>query len=82
MLLVLFLGVPILVYLLDAQLASRDFVSGDTLTVADFALAVWLGYTQICELPVSEFSNIGKWNSRLSALPAWGEMHPPQPKAA
>ncbi len=67
---------------LDAQLASRDFVSGDTLTVADFALAVWLGYTQICELPVSEFSNIGKWNSRLSALPAWGEMHPPQPKAA
>jgi glutathione S-transferase len=67
---------------LDDHLASRDFVSGEALTVADFALAVWLGYSQICELPLSEFDHIRTWNSRLNALPAWGVMHPPQPKAA
>lgn len=67
---------------LDAHLASRDFISGDALTVADFAVAVWLGYTQICELPLSDFDNIGAWNARLNGMPAWAEMHPPQPKAA
>lgn len=67
---------------LDHHLSGRDFVSGEALTVADFSIAVWLGYTQVCELPVSEFGNIGAWNERLSSLPAWNEMHPPQPKAA
>lgn len=67
---------------LDGHLASREYVSGDGLTVADFAIAVWLGYTQVCELPLSEFSRVSAWHDRLNALPAWGEMHPPQPKAA
>ncbi len=67
---------------LDAHLANRNFVSGDGLTVADFAIAVWLGYTQVCELPTDEFRHIGAWHDRLNALPAWRELHPPQPKAA
>jgi glutathione S-transferase len=67
---------------LDAHLGSHDFLSGEALTVADFAVGVWLGYTDICELPLSEFNNIAAWSGRLNELPAWGEMHPPQPKAA
>jgi len=67
---------------LDTHLAARDFVSGESLTVADFSIAVWLGYSQVCGLPLSEFRHVSAWHDRLSALPAWGEMHPPQPKAA
>ena len=63
---------------LDGHLAGRDYLSGDGLTVADFAVGVWLGYTPALGLPTAEFDNISKWYDRLAALPAWAEVVPPQ----
>ena len=63
---------------LDGHLAGRDYLSGGGLTVADFAVGVWLGYTPAIGLPTAEFSNISRWYDGLAALPAWATVVPPQ----
>ena len=63
---------------LDGHLASRDYLSGDGLTVADFVVGVWLGYTPAMALPTAEFGNVSRWYDGLSALPSWAQVVPPQ----
>jgi glutathione S-transferase len=58
---------------LDDHLGGRDFVVGDALTVADFALGVTLPYAGAANIPVNEFPNVQKWHARLDNLPAWRE---------
>ena len=52
---------------MDSHLTGRDYLSGDGLTVADFVVGVWLGFTEICELPISEFANVQRWYDGLKA---------------
>lgn len=63
---------------LDAHLADRTFVLGDTLTVADFALAVSLAYPEATAKTVAGFEHIARWHDRLNELPAWREPFPPR----
>ena len=65
--------------ILDAHLADRKFVLGDTLTVADFALGVSLAYPEATAKPLAGFAQIARWNERLNELPAWREPFPPHP---
>lgn len=67
--------------ILDQHLAGRKFLVGDTLTVADFAVAVSLPYAEKAHIPLSEFPNVVRWHDRLNELPAWREPFP-QAKAA
>ena len=46
---------------LDAQLVNNAHVTGDTLTLADFAIGVSFGYIQPLELPVEGLDNIHRW---------------------
>ena len=46
---------------LDANLADNAYVTGDTLTLADFAIGVCFGYIQPLELPVEGLDNINRW---------------------
>jgi glutathione S-transferase len=46
---------------LDANLARNANVTGDTLTLADFAIGVCFGYIQPLELPVEGLDNIHRW---------------------
>ena len=64
---------------LDSNLSLHKYVSGDALTVADFSVGVWLGYTEVCELPVAEFANIDNWHNGLREMPSWEKMAPPSP---
>ena len=65
--------------ILNSELESHSHVSGDSLTVADFAVGVWLGYAPVLDLPVSEFGNVERWYQGLSDLQAWQEVLPPSP---
>jgi glutathione S-transferase len=56
---------------LDEQLGNRKFVTGDTLTVADFSLGAALNYAEMAHLPVEPYKEIRRWHDTLSALPAW-----------
>jgi glutathione S-transferase len=56
---------------LDGHLKGRKFVTGDTLTLADFSLAAGMIYADPAHLPVAPYGEIKRWYGTLSALPAW-----------
>ena len=61
---------------LNDHLRGRKYLLGDTLTIADFAVAVTLPYAEKANIPVGEFSEIERWHARLNELPAWREPFP------
>jgi glutathione S-transferase len=56
---------------LDAQLGKQRFLTGDTLTIADFSTGVLLPYAKQCAMPLDDFPNIQRWHGELTKLPAW-----------
>jgi glutathione S-transferase len=52
---------------LDANLADNTYVTGDTLTLADFATGVAFGYAVPLELPLEGLDNINRWWAAFSA---------------
>jgi glutathione S-transferase len=56
---------------LDGQLAGKRFVTGDTLTVADFSLGAPMKFAEMAHYPVEPYGEIKRWYATLSALPAW-----------
>ncbi|MGB8329445.1 MAG: glutathione S-transferase family protein [Polyangiales bacterium] len=52
--------------ILDANLADKRFVTGDTLTLADFAIGVDFGYIQPMQLPVEGLKHLDRWWSAFS----------------
>lgn len=45
----------------NGQLEKTNFLVGDKPTIADFAVAAWLGYEEICALPVSDYPQLSRW---------------------
>lgn len=56
---------------LDAQLAGRQWVCGDTLSLADFTLATPLADIEASKMPVTHFGNLMAWLARIKELDAW-----------
>jgi glutathione S-transferase len=52
---------------LDNNLANKEYVTGDTLTLADFTVGVAFGYAVPLELPMDGLDNINRWWSAFSA---------------
>lgn len=61
---------------LDDHLNGRKFLLGDTLTIADFAVAITLPYAEQAHIPLDGFPHIQRWHDRLNELPAWREPFP------
>jgi len=61
---------------LDAQLASRKWILGDDLTLADFSVGACFSYAEPSKLPWNDYTHIKAWCSRLSELPAWRNTAP------
>ena len=56
---------------LDGQLKGKKFVTGDTLTVADFSLGAPMKLAEIAHYPLEPYREIKRWYATLAALPAW-----------
>lgn len=61
---------------LDKRLDGRQYVVGDSLTLADLTLAPSLMYATQTQVPLAEFPNIQKWFSRISDMDAWTRTTP------
>jgi glutathione S-transferase len=61
---------------LDAHLATRLYVVGDALSIADFALAAPLPYADAAAIPLAPFPAIRRWHDRLNRLAAWRDPFP------
>jgi glutathione S-transferase len=56
---------------LDGQLKGRKYVTGDALTLADFALGSPLHYATQGRFPLEPYGEIRRWHASLMTLPAW-----------
>lgn len=61
---------------LDDHLADHKFLTGDEVTIADFAVGSHLSYRVPGKLPLDDFKNITAWEARLNEIPAWRESQP------
>jgi len=68
--------------LLDAHLASRDWVAGPAMTLADISLATPLMAIATAKLPVAQFKHLNSWFARLQARESWQKTALPAPGAA
>jgi len=56
---------------LDAQLATRTFVAGETFSLADVLLFCFLGFGGAVGQPLNpEFRNVGRWYAAVGARPS------------
>ena len=58
---------------LDRHLASRRFMVGDSLTLADIDIAAPFSQAARAKFPFNKFANLLAWHDRLLAIPAWAE---------
>ena len=57
--------------ILNAHLRGRDYLSGDRLSLADFAVAADLTMAEAAQLPLDDYPEIRRWSARIADLPAW-----------
>jgi glutathione S-transferase len=56
---------------LDGQLKGKKYVTGDTLTLADFSLGSAMNFAEMAHYPVGSYGEIKRWYATLRDLPAW-----------
>jgi glutathione S-transferase len=56
---------------LDKHLATRRWLAGDDVTLADYAVAAPLMYMDKARLPLDGYPHLLAWFGRIQALPAW-----------
>jgi glutathione S-transferase len=61
---------------LDQQLATRKWITGDELTLADFSVGCCFSYAEASGLPWDGYKNIKAWWGRLNEVPAWKNTAP------
>jgi glutathione S-transferase len=66
--------------LLDGHLATRPYLLGDALTLADVSVAPVLMHAEAGHYPLDGYPHIAAWFGKIRELPAWIATEPPRPK--
>ncbi len=61
---------------LNAHLAENEWISGNRLTLADFAIAAPLMSMEAAKLPIQDYTHILAWFKRIQTLEAWQKTAP------
>lgn len=61
---------------LDSHLVQHEFLAGNALTIADFAVAVTLPFAMQSRLPIDDYPAVQRWHNRLMDMPAWRSPFP------
>lgn len=64
---------------LDKHLATHQWLSGDKLSLADFAVAAPLMYLGRANIPMEKYAHVLAWFERIKQLPAWQDTETPWP---
>lgn len=67
-----------LAQVVDAHLAKRTWLSGESLTLADVSLACALTHARPAQLPIDAYTNLAALRQRVAELDAWNQTQPPQ----
>jgi glutathione S-transferase len=61
---------------LSGHLADRTWLVGNSMTVADFSVAMALPYADEARLPLAEFPAVCRWHDRLNEIESWRDPFP------
>ena len=61
---------------LDGHLADRTWLVGDSMTVADFSVAMALPFAGEAQLPLEDFAQVRRWHDRLNEIESWRDPFP------
>lgn len=61
---------------LDDRLRGKNYLVGNTLTIADLTIASSLMHAKRTDAPLGDFRNIQSWFSRISDMDAWRVTNP------
>jgi glutathione S-transferase len=67
---------------LDAQLAGRAFVTGSTVTLADYSIAALLPLARLGRVDLGPYPQVRAWLARLDEREAWRATATPAPMIA
>ncbi len=56
--------------ILNGALKGRKWLTGNELTLADFAIAPWMALAQMAQFPVGGMTEIARWWDAFAAMPA------------
>lgn len=56
---------------LDSHLAGRDWLAGESVTLADISVGCPLMVAVPAQLPLASYPNVQRWFARVQALDAW-----------
>ena len=57
------------------MLAKTPFVCSETLTLADYIGAAYVGICAAVDYDLSPFPNVQAWMTRMQARPSWRDAH-------
>lgn len=61
---------------LDSELAKRDYVAGNALSIADFSIGAIVETTSLSGIDITGYSNVQDWLKRMRKLKGWDEIVP------
>ncbi|TFW31970.1 glutathione S-transferase family protein [Massilia horti] len=61
---------------LDGHLANREWLSGDAVSLADYAVAAPLMYKETARLPLDQYRHLLAWFGRVQQLDVWRRTDP------
>jgi glutathione S-transferase len=64
---------------LDDHLQGREWLVGDTITLADLSVATELTYAGPAQIDLQPFANIRRWYGAIEARDAWKKSAPAMP---
>ncbi|HEV7317329.1 MAG TPA: glutathione S-transferase family protein [Ensifer sp.] len=57
--------------LVEAELAERAWLLGDTVSYADFRMATILPFNDVARLPIDDYPALKRWYAQLDVIDAW-----------
>jgi glutathione S-transferase len=63
---------------LSEHLRKHEWLVGDSITLADFSVAITLPYADQAAMPLGEIPVVRRWLDRLDLIEAWREPFPPR----
>ncbi|MEQ1528825.1 MAG: glutathione S-transferase family protein [Methylococcales bacterium] len=61
---------------LEAHLKDRQWLVGDSVTLADFSVGSFLDLSEKAKLPITAYPEIQRWYGNIEQLPAWQSSAP------
>lgn len=57
--------------ILEAELSKRNWLTGNSVSYADFRMATFLPYNDVAGLPLDDYPAVGRWYRQLEEIDAW-----------